>query len=197
MAAVALVLAVGACSSSGSTGSASAGSASAGSGSTATPTSTPGPGSGRAAGGFRLTSPDFADGGAIPRQDTCQGAGTRPTLRWSGVPAGATSLVLVVFDPDAGRDGFVHWVIGGLDPTTGGLGEGQAPPGAVQAKNGAGRADWQPPCPPSGRHHYVFTLYALDGAVPFAADGDGRTAIAAVKAEATASTALTGLYQKG
>src|SRR6476646_6034115 len=73
------------------------------------------------ASGVTLSSPDFVDGGALDKAQSCQGAGTAPTLTWKGVPKGTTSLTLVVFDPDAGSDGFVHWVIGGLDPTAGKL----------------------------------------------------------------------------
>jgi Raf kinase inhibitor-like YbhB/YbcL family protein len=148
------------------------------------------------ASGFRLTSPDFVDGGKLDEAQSCQGAGTAPALAWTGVPKGTTSLTLVVFDPDAGSDGFVHWVIGGLDPTTGKLDADAIPNGAVQANNGAGKAGWTPPCPPSGDHRYQFTLYALDGPTRITPGEDPQKAIADTKAAASASTTLTGRYQK-
>ena len=58
---------------------------------------------------FRLTSSAFIEGGAIPREYTCDGDNVSPALSWSGVPAGADSLVLLVDDPDA-KD-FVHWIV--------------------------------------------------------------------------------------
>src|SRR5947208_3114231 len=56
---------------------------------------------------LRLASPAFADRGSIPRRYTCDGPGTSPPLRWSGVPRRTRELALIVEDPDAGR--FVHW----------------------------------------------------------------------------------------
>jgi phosphatidylethanolamine-binding protein (PEBP) family uncharacterized protein len=48
-----------------------------------------------------LTSPDFVHQGEIPKRFTCQGNDSSPTLSWSGVPANAKSLVLIVDDPIA------------------------------------------------------------------------------------------------
>lgn len=48
-----------------------------------------------------LTSPAFAANGSIPKRYTCEGADISPPLAWSGAPAGAKSLGLVVDDPDA------------------------------------------------------------------------------------------------
>ena len=48
-----------------------------------------------------ISSPAFAHNAAIPALYTCQGRDVSPPLSWSGVPAGARSLVLIVDDPDA------------------------------------------------------------------------------------------------
>ena len=48
-----------------------------------------------------LTSSAFQPDGAIPPQYTCDGEDDSPPLAWSGVPAKARSLVLIVDDPDA------------------------------------------------------------------------------------------------
>jgi phosphatidylethanolamine-binding protein (PEBP) family uncharacterized protein len=59
-----------------------------------------------AGGPFVLTSTAFADGDAIAREFSCDGANVSPPLKWIGVQAGTAALVLVVDDPDA--RGFVH-----------------------------------------------------------------------------------------
>ncbi len=78
---------------------------------------------------------------------------------WTGPPEGAVELALVVRDVDA--DGFVHWVVAGLPPTSRGLAEGEVPAGAVEALNDFGRPGWSGPCPPDGTHRYEFRVLAL------------------------------------
>ena len=69
--------------------------------------------------------------------------------------------MLVVDDPDAG--GFVHWLVLDMPPDHASLarGAGKAGGSVQQGTNGFGSAAWGGPCPPSGDHHYRFTLYAL------------------------------------
>src|SRR5512143_4363885 len=73
-----------------------------------------------------VTSTAFQPGGEIPAAHTCEGQDTSPPLAFSGVPAGAKSLALVVDDPDAPdprapRMTWVHWVLHDLPPSTAGL----------------------------------------------------------------------------
>jgi len=137
---------------------------------------------------IQFSSPNFKDGGAIPTDLTCDGAGKKPTLAYRGLPDGAIELVLVVQDPDAPNGTFTHWTAwhiaaapgGGLAP------DGEFPAGFKEGKNSAGKEGWTPPCPPKGdAHHYVFSLYALDtgltlepGASPEAVEGLLKGALA-------------------
>lgn len=140
-----------------------------------------------------VTSPDFADGAAIPDRFTCRGEGVFPSVSWRGVPAGATSVALTVLDPDAPRGPFVHWVLYDLPAGDGDLTAGTVPAGATEADNSAGRPGWYPPCPPSGRHRYVFTVYALADPV-----GGGRqTALDEIQRTAVAHGTLIGLVAAG
>jgi Raf kinase inhibitor-like YbhB/YbcL family protein len=153
-----------------------------------------------------LRSPSFDDGGVIPSKHTCEGADASPALTWSGVPAGAKSLALIVDDPDAPdpkapKMTYVHWVLYDLPPGVTGLPEaaakGDLPAGAKQSVNDFKRAGWGGPCPPIGRHRYVFKLYALD-AVPPDLGNAGKAALeAAMKGHVLAEARLVGTYQKG
>jgi Raf kinase inhibitor-like YbhB/YbcL family protein len=144
-----------------------------------------------ASGAFTLTSPAFADNAAIPRRFTCQGEGVSPELDWSGVPAGTTTLALLAVDPDAPVDnGFTHWVLTEIDPGAGKLAEGTTTGTAGDSSRGS--PGYAGPCPPSGTHHYVFTLYAL-AAPPAAAT---REAIEAAAPQALGTAVLTGTYQQ-
>ncbi len=118
-----------------------------------------------------ILSSAFADGAEIPMRHTCEGDDASPPLTWSGVPAGAKSLALIVDDPDAPDPAapkmtWVHWVLHDLPPTASGLPEGPRhgalPPGTREGRNDWKRTGWGGPCPPIGRHRYYFKLYALD-----------------------------------
>jgi Raf kinase inhibitor-like YbhB/YbcL family protein len=140
---------------------------------------------------LRLTSPAFAEGAPIPAEFTCTGADVSPPLAWTDVPAGTVELALVVRDPDA--DGFVHWVVAGLAPSTGGLAQGNTPDAATQARNDFGRLGWSGPCPPSGTHHYEFRLYALSAPSGVEQGSDAAAAAQQVEtASIVASAALSG-----
>jgi Raf kinase inhibitor-like YbhB/YbcL family protein len=114
-----------------------------------------------------MTSSAFKDGSTIPRKFTCDGTDISPPLAWSGLPAGAQSLALIVDDPDAPGGDWVHWIVYDLPASAGGLMEdvgqsGAEPGGGVQGNNSWRRSDYGGPCPPSGTHRYFFSLYALD-----------------------------------
>jgi Raf kinase inhibitor-like YbhB/YbcL family protein len=143
---------------------------------------------------FTLTSSAFTDNGTIPVAFTCNGAGTQPALAWKGIPSRAKQLALIVEDPDAPIGTFVHWVVAGIEPKPPSIAADAEPTGAVEGTNGAGRTGWIPPCPPSGTHHYVFTLYALDKKVT-APPGVGAAALRSlIKGRVIARARLTGLY---
>ncbi len=126
---------------------------------------------------FEISSPAIGADGTIPLKFTangfgCSGGNASLPLAWKDVPAGAKSLALTMFDPDAPTgSGFWHWLVVNMPPTTTGLPEGagepgnaKLPAGAVQARGDAGVAGYFGPCPPQGDapHHYVLTLFAVD-----------------------------------
>ncbi len=122
-----------------------------------------------------ISSPAFADGGAIPSTFTCEGKNSSPALAWHGIPTGARSLVLIVDDPDAPdpkapKMTWVHWVIYNLPVHSTGLQEGispgDLPSGSLEGFTDFKRTGWGGPCPPIGRHRYFFRLYALDAVLP-------------------------------
>lgn len=142
-----------------------------------------------------ITSPDFPANGAIPARFSCDGDKARPALRFSGVPAGAAELALIVVDPDAG--GFVHWTAYALPPATRALGATGLPARAREGENSTGATGWTPPCPPSGTHRYEFRLYWLKRASGLAAGAKPDDVLAAVRASAGASGLLVGRYGRG
>jgi Raf kinase inhibitor-like YbhB/YbcL family protein len=116
---------------------------------------------------LRVASSAFTNNGAIPAEYTCDGAQTTPPLSWSNVPKNARTIAVLVEDPDAPTGAFTHWLVTGIPGTITSLASGGAlPEGAMVARNGKGDTGYYGPCPPSGRHHYFFHVYALDTTVP-------------------------------
>jgi Raf kinase inhibitor-like YbhB/YbcL family protein len=141
-----------------------------------------------------FSSPAFRAGEAIPERFTCDGQDISPPLAWSDIPAGAVELAVVMSDPDA--NGFVHWVLAGVDAGVTGLEEGTVPDGAVQARNDAGETGWSGPCPPSGTHTYVFTLYALPEPAALDPSVGPLDAAADVQEAAIATATFSATYQR-
>ena len=108
-----------------------------------------------------VTSPEFSEGGRLPDRYTCHGAGMSPPLRWSAPPAAAAAVAVTVTDPDAPSGTYTHWVLFDLPRQVHELAPGNIPPQARQATNSAGTIGYTPPCPPSGTHHYQFTVVGL------------------------------------
>ena len=145
---------------------------------------------------FTITSPAFADGGAIPTKYSCDGAGISPEITWSGAPAGTRALALTVVDPDA--NGYVHWLVYDIPgAAAGSLAEniGTGPSAPPQGKNGRGTRGYAGPCPPSGRHHYIFTLTALDAPLGLTGTPSRSELEAAMKGHSLGTAALTGTYK--
>jgi Raf kinase inhibitor-like YbhB/YbcL family protein len=145
---------------------------------------------------FKLSSPSFADGAAIPARHTCDGENLSPRLTWSGTPEGTRSLALVVDDPDAPRGTFTHWVAYDIPPETAELGEGATL--GTQGRNSFGGTGYGGPCPPPGddAHRYRFTLYALDlPSVPLK-NGTREELEAKIDTHVLATARLVGKYQR-
>ncbi|MCX8072933.1 MAG: YbhB/YbcL family Raf kinase inhibitor-like protein [Candidatus Binatia bacterium] len=154
---------------------------------------------------LKIESPAFSHNGAIPAKYTCDGDDISPPLRWSDVPQGAKSLVLIVDDPDAPdpaapRMTWVHWVLYNLPPDATALPEGvsrqQLPPGTKEGLNDWKRTGYGGPCPPIGRHRYFFKLYALDTTLPDLGPATKAQVEQAIKGHVLEHAELVGTYQK-
>jgi hypothetical protein len=142
---------------------------------------------------LRQTSPAFDDGARIPDDYTCLKASPPwPELRWSSVPEGTAEMALVMEDPDTPIGTFVHWVIYGLDPSSGGIESGVLPEGAKLGQ------PYRGPCPPQGdpEHRYIFTLYALSAASGLDAGATPARLRAAISPILLDQARLTGLFSR-
>lgn len=145
---------------------------------------------------FTLRSPATVPGGLLPFRHARAGANIPPELQWRGVPAEAEELVVVMRDVTA--NGFVHWLVAGIDPTTITLFEALVPPGAVQALNDFGELGWGGPAPPIGddAHSYVFTVFALGEPSGLQGGEIGSSVIGDIEAKAIGVAELVTFYRQ-
>jgi Raf kinase inhibitor-like YbhB/YbcL family protein len=153
---------------------------------------------------MQISSSSFTSQGSIPAKFTCEGSDTSPPLAWSGAPATAKSLALIVDDPDAPdpkapKMTWVHWVLYNL-PLQSSLEEGASkslPPGTKDGRNDWKRTGYGGPCPPIGRHRYFFKLYALDTVLADLHVPTKAELLKAMEGHIVGSAELVGTYQKG
>ena len=116
---------------------------------------------------FALWSSAFSNGELIPVQFTADGDNISPPLEWE-CSFEAGSFALICEDPDAPAGNWVHWVVYNIPGYARVLEEGipadaELEDGTLHGENSWGDIGYGGPAPPSGKHRYFFTLYALDG----------------------------------
>lgn len=143
---------------------------------------------------FALSSPAFGPGAPIPREHTCDGADRSPPLSWTAPPRRTRSLALIVDDPDAPGGTFTHWLAWGIGPKARRLPAGK--PAPVEGRNDSGKTGYLGPCPPGGRHRYVFRLYALDVKLTLPAGAGKPELQRALAGHVLAVAKLVGTYER-
>jgi Raf kinase inhibitor-like YbhB/YbcL family protein len=153
---------------------------------------------------FTLSSSDFTDGGVLPARYSCDKEGDSPPLHWENVPEHVKTYALMAHDPDAPGGPYVHWIVYNVPESTRDLPAGAAAKSdlgikARQGMNSGGKPGWAPACPPSGEHHYIFRIYALDIDVPLDSGTtlDKKSLDAAIEGHVLGQAELTGRYARG
>lgn len=148
--------------------------------------------------GMTLTSPAFENGAAIPERYSCEGENVPPPLRWTGTPADAAEVALVIEDPDATGGIFVHWIVAGIDRGVSSLDPGPVPGGAVEFAGSSDMAAYIGPCPPDdgGVHHYHFEVYALRARPHLVESSRPIDKVRAVRKAAVAGGQLIGTFER-
>ncbi len=111
---------------------------------------------------IKVASTSFPTNGTIPKEYTCDGQNINPKLMIENVPINASSLVLIVDDPDSPSGIFTHWLVWNIDPKIKEIKVNNIPKDAQTGENDFGRVGYGGPCPNQGTHRYFFRVYALD-----------------------------------
>jgi Raf kinase inhibitor-like YbhB/YbcL family protein len=124
--------------------------------------------------------------GRVPDESTCQGADVSPEIEIQGI--NATSLAVIVDDPDAPYAVFTHWLIWNIPPTetipraiekTANIVD---PFTAVQGANDFGEIGYSGPCPPPGKpHRYFFRVFGLDRMLDLTAGASAKELMRAMQ----------------
>lgn len=158
---------------------------------------------------MRITSADFAEGGALKTAQVfkgfgCEGGNISPELSWTGAPEGTRSFVVTAYDPDAPTgSGWWHWTVFNIPASVTELAEGAGsaggalPQGATQGRTDFGAPGFGGACPPQGSasHHYQFTVYALPVAsLPLDEGASGAMVGFMARSQALGQATITALY---
>jgi phosphatidylethanolamine-binding protein (PEBP) family uncharacterized protein len=133
--------------------------------------------SGSAVKNLVLSSPDFKEGGLLPKDFTCDGKGVSPSLSWSDVPAETQSLVLIMDTvPGPLRPGetdignHFYLTIFNIPPTVTSIAAGASNVGVLGQNFQGKKLGYTPPCSQGpGSKKYTFYLYALNSRLSISA----------------------------
>lgn len=156
-------------------------------------------------GSLSVSSLAFEDGEEIPTEYTCEGENVSPPLRIEGIPEEAETLALIVDDPDAPNQTFVHWLLWNIPADTEQIPQSmpRGPAisdlgGAEQGTNDAEEVGYSGPCPPGedGPHTYRFILYAVETELELEAGATRDELDAALDGRTVGAARLDGTYSR-
>lgn len=142
---------------------------------------------------LQVASNAFKADDFIPSEYTCDGSNISPPIDIKGIPEDAQSLALIVDDPDAPVNTWVHWVVWNI-PVTHHLKENHVH--GIEGTNDFQKKQYGGPCPPSGTHRYFFKVYALDCLLDLPAGSKKHALEKAMSGHILAFGELVGLYKR-
>jgi Raf kinase inhibitor-like YbhB/YbcL family protein len=151
-------------------------------------------------GTFKLTSSAVTEGGALPKEFTCDGSSITLPLAWSGAPEGTKSFALIMHHIPGPGDSHWYWVLYNIPADVTDLERNTAGIGTQGNNSVNGETKYAPPCSKGpGEKIYTYTVYALSAdaqlSVP-AEDVNRDMLLDALKDITLASAALNVTYSR-
>ena len=158
--------------------------------------------------GLTMTSTGFEDGGIIPPKFTQAVPNfISPELKWTNVPPGVVSFVLIFHDAEGAinktNEDILHWMAFNIPGTVRELPEAVPavpllPDGTIQAKNRRGNVGFLGPGmgPAGPYHHYTFELFALDNKLDLGPDASRTDVLKAIDGHIIAKAVLVGRFHR-
>ena len=137
---------------------------------------------------FSITSEDFKEGEEIPKKFGYKFENKQPSIIADNVPQNASTIALIMDDPDAvaavGKV-WVHWLQYFDFPSENLI---------IEGKTDFGEIGYGGPAPPNGRHTYIFKGYALDIKLDLKEGYSKQDLQDAMEGHIIAETQLTGTF---
>lgn len=151
-------------------------------------------------GTFMLTSPSVSEGGALPKEFTCDGSSATLPLTWSGAPAGTQHFAVVMHHIPGPGDTHWYWVLYNIPATVTHLEKNSSGVGTLGNNSVNAKTQYAPPCSKGpGLKVYTYTVYALSAEPAFsvaAADISRDVLLNAIKDITLASATLNVTYTR-
>lgn len=152
-----------------------------------------------------VSSSSFPPNGDMPVNCSCRGTGVSPAIMWDSNQPDAQAYVVLTTDYDVPTPVFPvfnlsHWVLYNLPASVRSLPEAVTAEqmqllGGKVGKNSTGNLKFIAPCPPAGRHAYVFRVYALDEMLTFSDAPNKQQVLEAMKGHILGYGELIGYFQ--
>ncbi|HMG13873.1 MAG TPA: YbhB/YbcL family Raf kinase inhibitor-like protein [Saprospiraceae bacterium] len=141
---------------------------------------------------LEVSSPAFDSYGFIPDRYTCNGKNVNPSLFVQNIPSNTKSLAVILTDPNSTDNAVDHWSCWNIKPSD--IIVENTKPG-IEGRNSIGLNAYEGPCPPSGTHHYIFKVYALDKMLDLKPGAEKKEVLKAMEKHILALGELIGKYQ--
>ena len=151
-------------------------------------------------GTFKLTSPAVSEGGALPKEFTCDGVSATLPLAWSGAPTGTQRFAVVMHHIPGPGDTHWYWVLHNIPAGITNLEKNSSGIGTLGNNSVNSKTQYAPPCSKGpGLKVYTYTVYALSAEPTFsvaAADVSRDVLLSAIKDITLASATLNVTYTR-
>lgn len=141
-----------------------------------------------------VKSPAFDNLASLPKKYCGDGANINPALMLGKLPAGTQSLVLMIEDPNAPVDTWVHWLVWDIKPTNL-IKEGSIP--GIEGLNAFHRHHYHGPVASELIRYYYFKVYALNKVLGLNSASAKYEVMKAMKDHVIGYGELIGLYTTG
>ncbi|MFN8413918.1 MAG: YbhB/YbcL family Raf kinase inhibitor-like protein [Anaerolineales bacterium] len=111
---------------------------------------------------FMLTSSAVEEGGALPKEFTCDGASATLPLSWKDAPEGTKSFAVIMHHIPGPGDSHWYWVLYNIPAEVTSLEKNSMNVGILGNNSVNGETTYAPPCSKGpGEKVYTYTVYAL------------------------------------